>query len=373
MDIKELKKIKLKRRFYLLCFILLIIVWCSYNFFKVKNYSKEYTVDDVLIKESYNKDQKSYIYQFNYENKDYTWAISKNYTWKRKLVKKIDILKNEKEACLIIKSNDLSFYPLCHIDDEQISYLLTSEEMKKNFNYNEDKQEEEKKYNDITIYNYLNHNYYIWNYRGFDHLSLNKNEKIELFNSDIYDPKLIVQTADFLFVPNYNSDYYFDKAYIIDEISGKVTTWDLKKQIYFDSKVLGIINNEIYLLDSHENIEYKINLVKKKIEKVGTKNKDGVFYDNGWIKLSLNKLKLKEEFNGLKALTYKNNNGLKAVINNQEIKLKNEDVTIIGMDNTKVYYLIKDVLYEYSFDRGEIKLLSKFEWNFNFQNMIYIF
>lgn len=374
MDTKDLPKIKLKRRFFLLVTILIIICIFSYHFFKVKSYIKEYTKDNILITESYNKDQKSYLYRFNYLNEDYVIAIKKDYSWKRKLVNKIDIIENEQETCLLVKSNELVFYPLCRNEEEQISYLLTSDEMKTNFNLSKNNESnEENKFNDITIYNYGYHNYYIWNYKGFDHLNENESEIIELDNKDIYDPKLIIKTSDYLFVPDYHSDYYFNKVYLINALTGKTNTWDLGKTIYFDSIVLGVINNDIYLLDKHENIEWKINVLKKKIEKVGTKNKNGIFYNNEWQKLSLNKIIEENSFKGLNSITYTSDNGLKANIMNQQIKLKNDNVKIIDYDGNTVYYLINDILYEYSLVNGEEKLLSKFEWNFNNQNTIYIF
>ena len=373
MATEDLKKIKLKRRFYLLIFILIVIFILSYHFFKVKSYVKEYWIDNVLVMESYNKNQNSFLYRFNYLDEDYVLAINKDYTWHRKLVKKIDILENEEETCLVIKSDYLTFYPLCRNNNEQISYLETTDEMKANFNLLDIKDSEESKYNDITIYNYFYHDYYIWNYRGFDHLSSDSNENINLFDKDVYDPKLIIKTKDFLVVPLYTSDYYFSKVYLINYENGKVNTWDLGKNIYFDSNVLGVIKNEIYLLDKHENIEWKINASKKKIEKIGSKNKNGLFYDNGWNKLSLNKISLEEKFKGLDAITYDVNDGLKAYVLEQSINLKNEDVKIIGTNNEVVYYLIDDVLYEYSLEFGEVKLLSRFEWNFNNQNMIFIF
>ncbi len=370
MATKDMKK---NRRFYLLLFILTIISLFSYHFFKVKSYVKEYQKDNVSIMESYNKEQKNYLYRFNYSNEDYVIAIPKDYNWKRKLVKNIEVINNDNETCLKIISDDLSFYPLCRKNGEQISYLLTSEEMKKNFNIPIITYDEVTKYNDITIYNYFYHNFYIWNYRGFDYLSNSNNEKITLFDKDVYDPKLIVKTNDYLFVPDYNSNYYFSKVYLINSLNGKVSTWNLKKNIYFDSNILGVINNEIYLLDKHENIEWKINLTKKSLEKIGTKNKNGLFYNNEWLKLSLNKIIEEQVFKGLKAINFYNDNGLKANILDNNIKLKNEDVELVGSTNEKVYYLINDVLYEYSLAFGEVKLLSKFEWNFNNQNIIFIF
>ena len=374
MVIKEQKTIKFKRRFYLLCLVLLIVILGLYNFFKVKNYTVFYYVDEVKVEESYNKNQKSYLYKFNYDNQDFVWAFKKDYNWQKRMVKQINVLQNEEETCLLIQSNQLKFYPLCQKNGEQISYLLASDRMKQNFNVEKIAfNEEENKVNDITVYNYFYHHFYIWNYRGFDYLSEDKEKKIELFDEDIYDPKLIVQTDNYILIPDYSSDYYFSKVFLINDTNEKVITWDLKKQIYFDSKILGIIDDEIYLLDNHENIEWKVNLKKRKVEKIGTKNKDGLFLENDWLKLSLNKIAQKNQFEGLNAINFISENGLKAKIYDKTIILKNEDVKIIGFKNDKVYYLIKDILYEYNLNFGEIKLLSKFEWNFNNQNMIYIF
>ncbi len=373
MDTKELKIIKQKRRFYLLCFVLILLFIGAFNLFKTKSYTKNYNINDVGVEESYDKLKKSYFFKFNYEDKSLGWAIVKNYSWKKKLIKKIDVFKTDKETCLIIDSDNLSFYPLCYDDEGQFSYLLASDEMKANFSKIGNREEMEPiKYNDITIYDYYYHDFYIWNYRGFDHLSLEKNEKINLFNEDVYDPKLIIQTKDYLLVPNYEANYYFSKVYLINSRNGKVINWDFKKQIYFDSKLLGVFDNVIYLLDNKEKIEWKINLEKRKIEKIGTQNKQGLFYDNGWVRMSLNKILENNEFKGVNTIDYVSDQKLKALILDQEITLVNEDVKIVATQNNKVFYLIKDNLYEYNFDIGQVKLLNKFEWNFNNQN-IFIF
>ncbi len=374
MAIIDMKQIKLRRRFYLLCIVIVIgFIW-GYNFFKIKSYIKEYKINDVLVKEKYDKNLKSYVYQFIYNDEDYVFALTKDYSWKRKLVKKIDVLANDDETCLLVKSNEINFYPLCRDKNEQIAYLLVSDKMKENFSFWPSiSYSDEVNYNDITIYNYFYHNYYIWNYRGFDYLNTTSNTKIELFDKDVYNPKLIVQTDDYLLVPDYNTNYYFNKVYIINALNGKVSSWDLSKDVYFDSMVLGIIGNEIYLLDKHENVEWKIDVAKKKMTNVGTLSKKGLFYDNEWQKLSLNKIIEKKEFKGLKAMDFVNENGLKAIIMDKTVKIKNADVKIIRKTNESVYYLVDDVLYEYSFGNGEIKLLSKFEWNFNNQNTIFIF
>ena len=75
---------------------------------------KEYRIDNVLVMESYNKNQNSFLYRFNYLDEDYVLAINKDYSWHRKLVKKID--KNF--TILEYTPLDKNYNVRAHIDDK---------------------------------------------------------------------------------------------------------------------------------------------------------------------------------------------------------------------------------------------------------------
>ena len=52
---------------------------------------------------------------------------------------------------------------------------------------------------------------------------------------------------------------------------------------------------------------------------------------------------------------------------------ENKVKDIVYYDNESVYYLVDDILYKYSSEYGEVKIMSDFEWNFNYNNMIFVY
>ncbi len=46
---------------------------------------------------------------------------------------------------------------------------------------------------------------------------------------------------------------------------------------------------------------------------------------------------------------------------------------IVYSTEDTVYYLEGDTLYYYNDSDGEVLVISNFEWNFNYKNMIFIF
>ncbi len=356
--------------------IILTIVAIIIFFKHQKSYQLTYEKDNVTITEKYQKEMQSYLFNLTYDNFTYTTFKKQKMLFKRKLIDKIDIFKENDETCLVLKSTKISFYPLCKKNNEQISYALISDELKSKINiimneYNETTDE----YENISIYNLLDNNFYIWNYKGFTHISQDKKEKINLVDKDIYQPKGIIKTKDYLFIPNYDFPSYYKKGTIIEAKTCKTFNWKLKKPIYFDQTILGIKNNTIYLLDKHEQIEWKINLDTKKMEKIGSNNKKGVIYQNKWSSVSVNKmLNQNLTFQGLYPITFKNENKqIYAEIENNNILFSKDDAYIIDNNFDNVYYLINDTLYMTNQLYEKIRLLKSFEWNFNYQNIIFVF
>ena len=117
---------------------------------------------------------------------------------------------------------------------------------------------------------------------------------------------------------------------------------------------------------------YEFNAKNGKIEKISSK----ILKNGEWEKVNLKKLvNKKQEF------SYKTNFNYELIdssiflnYNNKDIKTKiaNEVTHIVRIKDKDIYYLKKDALYHFNPDLGEEILLNYFEWNFNYENMIYI-
>ncbi len=374
MTKKEIQKIKRIRRLVALLIIIVLLVFLLWFFFRKKDFSIEYQINDFLIEETYHKNENTYLFTIKNENQEYHTLLTNVNFFSKKVISKIEKLETEGQTCLRITSSKTKMNPLCMKNNEQVSLYLTSDKMKENFTIPTEESNEDA-YHQINIFSYQHHNYYIWNYRGFYHLNESNKEEMNLFSKDIYDAKLITKTSDYLWVPNYNEEFYFKSCYIINQKTGKQEVWNLKEPIYFDSVVLGVYEDEIYLVDKHEKIEWKLNPKKKTMEKIGSESKGGVTYNKGFIDVSMTKLMNQENsFKEIFPMDYEMNNGIYETFYEYKIKIRQANPTkIIQKNEEEVFYLVDNTLYSFNDTFGEIKLLDYFEWHFNNENVIFIF
>mgnify|MGYP005804699941 FL=1 len=371
-----IKKTKKRRRFIAFCGIICLCLIILFFVFQKKEYTITYQIEDFQVEETYHKEKNYYEFLITKNNQSYISVQLNRHFTSKKLIYNIDEFTTENETCIELSSNKIRFIPLCSRDNKQISVNLTSEEMRQKLNFEPStfgEQTAEQVFN-INVSNYLYHNFYIWNYKGFYHLSSNGSEEISLFQKDIYSPNLITQVGNYLFVPDYDAEYYFEKAYILNMENGNIETWELEDSIYFDSTVLGTYDNDLYLVDKHEKKEWKINVDKKTMEQVGSEAKGGITYESGFINVTMNRLIYQDStFKGIYPISYSTQNGLEYVFDEYRIKLLEEiPKYIISYNEDWVYYLKEDTLYAYSLEYGEIPLMEYFEWNFNYSNVIFL-
>ena len=370
-------KIKQRRRLALLLIIILIIAPVLFFLFQRKDYTVTYSVNDYEITESYHKEEDYYSFIIKKGETERFAIVYNQHFSSKKNIDQITEYQTETESCITISSNKVRIEPLCTKEETQISYHLVSDEMKEKLGVTSETKEDTilTTYNNINVYHYRNHNYYIWNYRGFYHINENTTENIQLFDKDIYNPTLITQVNDTLVIPDYNADYYFDKVILLDMNTGRTTIWTLETSIYFDSAVLGVYQGDLYIIDKHEKTEWQLNIAKQKQERVGTEQKGGKIYDHEWTNVTMNRLLYQENtFKGTTILEYNiKEDGLYAIFDNHQMKIRESAPSKIlsNTDNT-VYYLVNDNVYSYNKEEGEKLLLNYFEWNFNSENVIFI-
>ena len=340
-----------------------------YISFKPHDYIKEYNVDKYNIKESYDTKSKKYQFIITSNNELYVYEINNKYNRNRALIDNIKIYKNKEEICILPESKKINFYPLCNKDKEIYSYNLSK--IKTDFKYLTIKNIKEK-FENLEI-NYLNNNaYLLFNYRGFLYINKDKKNNIQLFNKDVYNLELVFQTDNYLVIPDYNQNFYFDKLFVININTGKVTDIKLEEKLSFEGIFLGEYKGWIYYLDKKEKKEYKINIKNNKLVQV-----DFVILKNGKLEeFTYNKIlnndltfdnKKLNQFIISDNILYKN-------IEKTKIKVSNNNITkIIKEVNDTVYYLSDNNLYMYNDYYGEVLLISNFEWNFNNTNMIFFY
>lgn len=381
MVVKKLKKhttnnittsIKKLRQFIIVALGLIIIYLIIY--LTPRNYEYDYKINGFNIKEKYIKKDKEYLFTIKKNDKIYkTIGVSK-YTPDRKLINGIKEFNNEDTNCIIIDSKIIANNKLCIKDNELISSSLTNIIPGKYINK---KQDNYQKYKNIKI-NLDDKTYLIWNYNSF--IKINKTEKkqIKIFDNDIYNLEIMAKVDKYLVIADYDQKYNYNKLIRLNLKNNKIDEINLKNDISFESRILGVYKNKIYLLDEKNKKEYEINVKKKKINIV-SKNDFGVIYKNNkQVKSKINKI-INDN------IEFTSNNYYDYVIENETLYLKIKNISekikisnlsiknIVYQNNEEVYYITDDKLYKYDFIYGNQEIFTNFEFNFNYENMVVIY
>ncbi len=369
------KRRKNKRIIKITLFFLVITIFIIF-IFREKDYQISYRQNDIDITEEYHKSAHIYQFTFKKDGFEYIFMTQHKKFINKKLVKKIDVYEQDDTRCIIAESKKITFYPLCNNGNEQIDYhqVLDLNILPKK--YNQEDTSKETEYKNINIYNLNHKTYFIWNYKGFYKLDENENAEINLLKQDTYNIPLTYQINNMLLIADYNQKYNFDTFYLLSKNNNKIKKITSNIEFSFDSYYLGNYKNKVYLVDKKNKKEYEINPKVNTITNITRKNKGKILENNTWKDISINKLINHEyQFTTNKIYTYElQDNTLYQVINNHFIKVSKQTIKdIIKIDNDTVYYLVEDKLYSFNPLEGEQKLLSYFEWNFNYKNMIYIF
>lgn len=350
--------------------LILVVTACA-----PKSYEIEYKIDGQIIEEKYDKERGFYVFSTRIDEKEYAIAIRSGYLHKKKLIESLDFLNEEEERCLLMKSEKLEEYPVCYKNDELVDYGLIT-------NQNEDfyKREQLKRvdvqYEGINLKN-LERKYFIWNYRGYYFVDGEVRSEIKFLKDESYQNNLAYSDGEYIITPNYDQNYSFTEVYIINMKNGKLSRWDLKNEISFNSYYMGDIDGNIYIIDRKSKSEYKLNIGKKKIERID-KDGTGIIYEDGWKEVSMSKL-VSEDYafgsGGIIEYTLEDNKLKVKCDGRKDVMLvtdKKVDKIISISDNT-VFYLVGDEVYSYSFKYGENTMFKYGELNFNNKNSVFIY
>ena len=366
----------MKRIFVLIFLIIIILSSYILIIYVPKDYNIKYDLDGYNITESYSYERELYTISVTHSGKKYPIIYEGKYSKTRKLVKKISYDSVEDDHCLTFEIADKQ-YPVCYRNSELVDFRLVSKELLANFEnlVKEYPINTSKTYNGTNIYNHYNKKMFIWNYKGYDYISSDIVKTVTLLEADDYNNFLSYRFNEYLITPSHG-EYYFTKLLVINTSNLELFEIDLGKEISYSSYYLGEFKNDIYLLDKKNKEEYKININKKNIKTVGTEKKGGTIYTGEWENISMKKL-VNEVYSFRKNVNYKYTILDKKIyieLENHQMLLSDKEVKeIVQIKGKEVYYISGNVLYIYSPENGEIKLLENKEWNFNIQNKIFIF
>ena len=359
-----MKQVKRYKHIILVIVIILLFTLFMYFYLRKTSYELEYTIDDFKILEKYNKDLETYYFNITYQDKTYNLVSLDKYTNKRNLIKEIIATEDNENTCLSFKTTDITLYNICSNDN---TYYLENINKISEFN-------EKDSYSNILIGDIDNLTYLLWNYHDFIYINNKDHKKITLFDTDIYNLSLNYAYDNYLIIPDYEQDYIYDNVDVINTNNGKINNIKLRFEVYFNSYFMGHYKNKVYLYDLRENQEYYIDMKKEEIYKTDRE----ILVDGTWENVSNQTIqKTKPTFSKKRNVTYilDDNKLYQSIPNTDELTLVSNRIVsaLVKVNNLDAYYISGDILYKYNPYDGEIALLKYSEWNFNYQNMVFIF
>ncbi len=350
----------MKKLISFLSILIILFIVFLYIYHRPRNYELKYQVNNYQVVEQYNVKNAAYLYQIKDKNKVYLYGNKEAYSTKRHHITSIKTLSNQ---CIKIKL-DQKNYPLC----EDQAYSTINYEVPLSGN----KQE-------IIVKADKHTNLAIWNYRGISFYNAKEKTETNYFLKDVYDNSLVTLVDHILFIPNYNQAYVFKEIYLFDLKTGESDTWEIPYEIAYDSEILGVYNNFLFLVDKKNTVLYELNLKKQKITIVGDENNPSKIMKNKWVTISTKKIanNPSEYKFAIPSIFYyykaDNTLYLQYVKYKKPIKIiSHENIMINKVDGDKVYYTIDGLYYCYSPSLGNHLLVKYFEVNFN-KDIVYVY
>lgn len=403
------KIIKLLLIFFglLIVFELIITIFKTYHNvnYKIKNEKIKYSINEIY------KDGKYYLKIRNNSN-IYSYEVPNDFFKRKKILKNVYTYTMGDIFCIypIYKKDKVTSNIMCSKNNISYSYEFYKDKLKsftntlekkgyKNSSWNEESNRQ-KKLDTLTIYpNSIGENtyIYIYNYKGFYAINRGNNSNIKLLKNDRYKNTLGTKVNKYYLMADYDENHSYKHFYRIDMTSNKIKKFKVKKEINKDSYINGVIDDEVYIFDKDNLVQYKINPKKKKQKEIGNKEDKVLNYNLGFKRINVysmrdDEIKFKTIDNYIDKLegntnikyiekdkdTYyyqtKDDNVYYYNINSKvKVLLFNKKISDFKLVNNFIFFISDDTLYSYNIDADINKLIKYTEFTFNPDNRIAIY
>lgn len=268
------------------------------------NHEIEYNIGNFDVKEKFEIKGGKHIYTYNLKNEDFeiTFDVDKNFNKSEKTIEDIKYFEDEKCILPIFKNGEIIYDVMCKNDDTvYFAYDLTQKIPVKNVK----KYKSDHFLDNASAQNYEanrvyksnipeNHYLFVENYKGIVLIN-NEVSTIKLFDNDIYKKELSTVVGKYYLVANYNDELTFKSFYLVNLINGKQKEIRSVNPISFDSYIQGVVNDDVYLYDLDNKVQYKIDLDTELVTKVAGNN-NIKYYDGKWTTMTLKEATEKKVF-----------------------------------------------------------------------------
>lgn len=390
----------------LMVIILLILIIIFVRHIIKTNHKVEYKISNYKIIENFKIINKKHQYTIRISNKDkvYTYILNKNINKQKQIIKDMKTYKSKNISCIIpiYKNKKLENNIYCLNGKEQVSnYSLQNNKdykniLKKANKYNIQSisnSNKTSKYKKINIYkdNISEKDIYtIWDYKGIYIIKNNNYQYKSILSNDIYDNVMSIIVNKYYVIFDNRSVNGIEKIYYYDLAKDKLKEFTSQEKISKTSYVNGIYNNEIYVTDTKEKKQFKINVKKEKVEEISTNNeyflyrnnkktildKTSFFKKNQYFtnyKVENKKIESQDIKEDLNYYYYRKNNKFYSQIKgnkyNSEYLFELSDIDEWQVIDENIILISDGILYKYSEREGLNKIVESNELKYNYENI----
>ena len=402
---------------FILFLIICYLLYKLFVFIFVNDFSNKYKIVsgkhsyDVLEKFNKNGDDHTYSFTIDSGKDKYSFSYNHIFHKKKHIIKNIKYYKNNNLKCIYpiyLDDNYSDIY--CLYNNKQVSYSylkqinnkdidkvisLVKKDGYRTFSYS-DKKSISINSNFISVYkdNILDdYIYTVWYYKGINIINNKDIKKIKFFKTDKYENDLSMLVGNYYvtFNQKLNNNHEYSSLILYNLINNKKSIMKLKKPLSINTYINGVYNDKLYVTDNDSRKQYRIDLVKKSIKKVGDRglgykklvnskldvvraNKDNYFdytVSNKSISklydvVSIYKNKSDYYFVDKKGYVYRVINNeyknpvlLFKMVNMDELRIKNDNISFVS-DN---------IIYNYNDVNGLKEIIVDNELRYNYKNI----
>ncbi len=384
-----------KRYIILIVFLIILVIFIRKTNNKIIKYKIKANNEVFSIIEKNNKNY--YYYNIKWNKKEYPIDIFKSGI-KKKSINKIYSYNDDLYSCILpLFNGEILTDIMCYKDSILYNYhSIKNENAKldkyvesiKEYNIFDENAITENKYNNIiTFYDDIGKSISITTYKGI----ISKEKDIKIFDRDVYSNKISAYVDKYYITADYNSNYEFNKFYIVNLNDNEISTVKVKNPISFDSYVQGIVDKKVYIFDPENEIQYEIDAKNTKISITSDENIK--YYSNKkWSRVSVKQAKKELLFdyssldniyneydkvyeNGYYYYGIKKNKLYRINKNSMKVKKYLIDLPVdkITIHDNYLYYVDDNELFYYSDITGLRVVLTNREFEFNKYIKYYIY
>ncbi len=288
--------------------LLLAMIFLVYQFItmlfinehKVSYILKEDDLTFSIVEEFRKSDRHDYYFEVDVEDHHFAFHNSSNLNKKQHVIQKIESFKTGNVFCIFpviegaSKQNDI----LCDHNGAIVAYSYLKQQNDiyadafvqrlQHLEYQNtswDQFDQPDSYAGMTIYpGSLGEDRYVavWNYRGVDLISHDKNQTFSILGQDQYENTHGVMIGKYFVFPDYNQKHEFSQWNMIDIVARTKEELTMDTPISFDSYINGVVGDELFITDRSNLRQFAINFQKKTTREVGNVDSLGTYYAGKW-------------------------------------------------------------------------------------------